>query len=144
LTQIPERTEQNLWPEVEGRDVETAERILKEQHLPYRVVGEGPVVQEQHLEKDEHHNVTLVLTLSNPDPKAEYQEMPDLTGLSVRQAVAEASRRGLKVKLFGRGRVYRQKPEAGSKVRTGAQCMLECRPPVRLSLLESGSKEKDK
>jgi cell division protein FtsI (penicillin-binding protein 3) len=52
------------------------------------------------------------------------QEVPDLTGQSVRRAVATLHRRGLRVTLRGMGRVQRTSPAAGDSVRVGRTVMV--------------------
>jgi hypothetical protein len=50
--------------------------------------------------------------------------MPDLRGLSAREAAIEAARRGLIVQLKGSGGVVAQSPEPGTEVEAGVTCVL--------------------
>ncbi len=49
---------------------------------------------------------------------------PDVTGMGARDAVFQMERRGLKVKLHGRGKVIHQSFPAGRTVTDGAECIL--------------------
>jgi cell division protein FtsI (penicillin-binding protein 3) len=55
--------------------------------------------------------------------------MPDLRGLSAREAAKEAARRGLIVELHGSGQVSAQSPEPGTELETGRTCVLTLRRP---------------
>ena len=49
---------------------------------------------------------------------------PDVTGMGARDAVYQMERRGLKVKVHGRGKVKHQSFPAGKPVTDGAECIL--------------------
>lgn len=55
--------------------------------------------------------------------------MPNLTGLSAREAAAQVARRGLVVELQGRGSVVAQSPVAGAPVQRGATSLLRLGVP---------------
>jgi cell division protein FtsI (penicillin-binding protein 3) len=59
-----------------------------------------------------------------PLPAADPGVMPDVRGLSAREAALAAARLGLLVELHGSGRVVAQSPEAGAEIETGARCVL--------------------
>jgi hypothetical protein len=59
-----------------------------------------------------------------PLPAADPGVMPDVRGLSAREAALAAARLGLLVELHGSGRVVDQSPEAGAEIETGARCVL--------------------
>jgi cell division protein FtsI (penicillin-binding protein 3) len=50
--------------------------------------------------------------------------MPDVRGLSAREAALTAARRGLLVELKGSGRVVSQTPEPGTEIEAGTRCVL--------------------
>jgi cell division protein FtsI (penicillin-binding protein 3) len=50
--------------------------------------------------------------------------MPELRGLSAREAAVAAARRGLIVELKGSGQVVEQKPAPGTEIETGMTCVL--------------------
>ena len=53
--------------------------------------------------------------------------MPDVIGMGARDAVYIAETRGLKVTIYGRGKVYEQSIAAGSKIRKGQRCVIKLR-----------------
>lgn len=53
--------------------------------------------------------------------------MPDLKGLSIREASAFLSHAGIKYEINGRGRVIKQSPRSGKEVEPNAICRLQCR-----------------
>ena len=59
--------------------------------------------------------------------------VPDLTGLSAREALRELARLGLSARMQGAGVVVQQHPPAGSPLEPGATCtlVLNRRPPSR-------------
>jgi hypothetical protein len=56
--------------------------------------------------------------------------MPDLRGLSAREAALQAAQRGLVVELRGSGRVVGQRPEPGTELEAGTTCVLTLRRPA--------------
>ena len=67
-------------------------------------------------------------------------ELPDFTGLTIREARRELIKKGLKIEIEGYGTVKRQKPEPGSMVTAGSKVVLFCRSNYELSC--SGGTEK--
>jgi len=134
-TQLRELPKPSRIPELRGRNVETAIKLLNEQGVSFKIIGDGAIVLRQALRTQGEGADLLVVETTNPPVGHSMQIMPDLVGLSVRQAISECALRGLKVKIFGSGDVIRQKPASGSKIKSGAQCMLECRPSRRLHIL---------
>ena len=61
-------------------------------------------------------------------PEIDPLVMPDLRGVSAREAALAAARRGLIVELKGSGRVVEQAPEAGAEVEPGQNCVLRLSP----------------
>ena len=59
--------------------------------------------------------------------------LPDLTGLSAREALRELARLGLSARMQGTGVVVQQDPPAGAPLEPGATCtlVLTRRPPPR-------------
>ncbi|HKY64512.1 MAG TPA: penicillin-binding transpeptidase domain-containing protein [bacterium] len=56
--------------------------------------------------------------------------VPDLTGLSVREALRRGQSKNFKVKIRGSGICNRQEPQAGGDLETGAEIVLDCEPPI--------------
>lgn len=56
--------------------------------------------------------------------------VPDLTGLSVREALRRGQSKNFKVKVRGSGICNRQEPQAGGELETGTEIILDCEPPI--------------
>jgi beta-lactam-binding protein with PASTA domain len=55
--------------------------------------------------------------------------MPDLTGLSMRNALSRMEGKGLIIKVSGNGKVIEQIPRAGAVIEKGDICFLKFRSP---------------
>jgi cell division protein FtsI (penicillin-binding protein 3) len=55
--------------------------------------------------------------------------MPDLTGLSMRSALTRIERKGLIVKVSGKGKVVEQSPRPGTVIEKGDICFLKLQSP---------------
>lgn len=142
FTHLQELPELEGTPDLKGRNVETAIRLLNERNVHFKIIGTGLVVKSQESKVQEDGKEFVVLHTGVFPAKQTFQTMPNLLRLPLRQAVSACAVLGLKVRIFGSGEVVAQKPSAGSKIKTGAQCMLECRPKRRLNLLGSLSPDK--
>lgn len=114
-------------PDLIGRRVGTAKRVLENLDIRYQTKGSGEIIASQTSKTDPNSGEfqEIILTLSNFTDQTEYVVMPKLNGLSMRRAISELSMRGLTARIFGSGRVHKQVPEAGVKIKVGARCMLE-------------------
>lgn len=127
----------NLIPDFTNRRLETAMRILHELGISPTIRGEGSIVQEQEVvtPANEKQEPEIILTLANyPDAEA-YVTMPDLSRYALRKALCELSARGLNAKIVGSGRVVKQDPPAGSRIRAGAKCYLVCEPVSKKTIM---------
>lgn len=64
-------------------------------------------------------------SLSRSSGDRPLSQMPDLTGMPVRRAIAELSRRGVSAELSGSGFVVSQSPASGVSVEPGMTCRLK-------------------
>jgi cell division protein FtsI/penicillin-binding protein 2 len=115
-------------PNFINRRLEIAATILKEYGIRPKIYGMGNVVRKQELVEDENTETEIILTLTDYPKKTQYVTVPALSDYSLRQAICELSARGLKAKISGTGRVVKQEPPAGSKIKVGARCYLICEP----------------
>ncbi|MFQ5603429.1 MAG: penicillin-binding transpeptidase domain-containing protein [bacterium] len=136
-TPAPQILNTRLIPDLQGRRIETALHILKDLDIQPEIEGEGDIVEHLKLviatEKNKKPQIRIKLT-SFPDASG-YTTMPDLRGFSLRKAVTELTIRGLKVKIYGEGKVVRQEPAVGTKLKVGARCMIECAPRINIQKL---------
>ncbi len=77
---------------------------------------------------------SVELTLSQTDSrKAERIRVPDVRGMALRQAVAEMTRSGLRVRVQGSGSVTRQSIRPGELATQGSVCTLTAEPGTGVS-----------
>lgn len=132
-----ERIVLKLIPDLTGRKVESALRVLQDLNIEHRIIGKGGIIVGQRLKTDPHSGELeeVELQLSDYSNESEYVVMPSLLGLSMRKAVSKLAIRGLSAKVFGSGLVQNQVPEAGAKIKVGARCMLEFKRSGRIDFL---------
>ncbi len=58
------------------------------------------------------------------------EAIPDLTGLSVREALRKAQAKNLKLEIRGSGICHTQEPSAGKSIENNTSILLECSPPI--------------
>jgi len=61
--------------------------------------------------------------------------LPDLAGLSVREAIRELSARGVLPKIVGKGVVVAQSPVPGARLPLAGPCVLRCEPRLAPGIL---------
>ena len=109
-----------------------AERRLADHELRARFEGEGARVLAQSpacgVAVGRGSSVTMWLA---PPVDSLERCMPDLAGLSVREALRRLTRLELRPQILGSGTVVRQSPAAGTALEPGAGCRLWCEPGVR-------------
>ena len=116
-------------PSLIGIGKEESEEILKKFDIPYSIEGKSGYVVSQTIEpgsplpgKDK-----IILTLSetylpvdSSKVKEGFAEVPELRGMSMRQATTILAELGLDVKTYRSGTVERQFPKAGDMMRLGS------------------------
>jgi hypothetical protein len=106
------------WPASE------AGKALSVRGLRVRYVGKGPTVLSQEPEPLEQAREGQVVVLHLDAPSTPDSDMsgtvPDLRGLTLREAAARASALGLILSVEGSGLIRSQTPRPGREVRTGS------------------------
>jgi stage V sporulation protein D (sporulation-specific penicillin-binding protein) len=103
----------------------TAERVLEERSLYGHFEGDGPRVLAQQpaagiaVERGTHIEVWLAASADSSGTT-----MPDVVGLTFREAVQELSKRGLTPHVIGHGEVVEQSPLAGAPLSPSTRCVL--------------------
>lgn len=69
-------------------------------------------------------------------------EVPDLRGMSLREAVAQLALHGYRTEVRGSGRVVRQSPAPGTRLAAGSLCSIRLRPAPSPSVARSASRER--
>lgn len=112
-------------PNLVGFPAEQAARLLEERgFVPRLSAGEGTVREQKPpagTPATPGSPVDLFLQKTNPEDMT----MPDLTGLTAKEAGEVCEALGLSPRINGSGLVRRQEPPAGGKVRRGAAVVLE-------------------
>ncbi len=128
---INNKNEKHIWanmPSLRGLSFEKASALLSKQQISFKASGSGKLIIGQkpeagsQLTKSSH--VTLIrsesiIATNSAEAYSGYAVVPDLTGLSMRQAVHFISEQGFEAKIIGSGTVGKQFPEPGSKFETG-------------------------
>lgn len=121
-------------PDVRYMTREAAVRLLEEMDIAYQIKGTGDRVIEQNWAQGPKNERQVLLTLGSQyspvDPELHSKSsvrVPDVRGLSLRQAINELYQSGIDVKVRGNGFVIAQSLKAGSKVPAGTTCVLQCR-----------------
>ena len=100
-----------------------AEASLRHLAVPPSVNPEVPVIVERHLPVVEESLVTTVAfsaTEEEAQGNIDFGLMPDLFGLSAREAMKVAGKFDLRLEFIGNGVVERQEPLPGAEIEAGA------------------------
>lgn len=111
-------------PKLTGLQKTTASALLKENDIPFQITGNGTHVAKQIPAPGEEINpnnpLEIQLTELSTDSIPEgYAEIPDLTGLNMRQATFRLLSCGLDIESIGSGTIYTQFPKAGDILKKG-------------------------
>ncbi len=120
-------------PNLKGKHINQAERILSQYGLVYKIEGadSSSVVTDQFpkpgVSVDPHHPITIKIGRSAVKAKetVAHGTMPDLTGLSIRKALQLAATQKVALKINGSGIVRRQSVLPGSRLTANTACLIE-------------------
>jgi cell division protein FtsI (penicillin-binding protein 3) len=108
-------------------------KAIVEKVLPYlQVVPKGAVVVRNELDsapRKEASGTQPLIDGIKVGKGAGAVVMPDLTGLSMRNALSRVEGRGLIIKVSGNGKVVEQTPRPGTVIEKGDICFLKFRSP---------------
>ena len=114
-----------LIPEIRGKSIEEAKKILKDVNLEYNIEGSGETVTNTQpypgYTVKEGSKITIYTGYAVDNNKV---SMPDLTGLSVTSAKDVLDDLGIKYSLEGDGFVIDQSIPAGEVITTGSNVRL--------------------
>jgi cell division protein FtsI/penicillin-binding protein 2 len=122
-----------LTPHVIGLSLPTAERILTQNGLQYKVEkhDSSQVIIDQYpksnVSLDRSHPIVIVTGKKVPleEPLPQTGIMPDLKGLTLRKALQVSSYSKLKLKIQGMGIIRKQSIIAGTLIIPGSTCLVE-------------------
>ncbi len=128
---IDNGNENRTWanvPRLRGLTYKKAVALLSNQEIKFKTVGSGQWIIDQKpkggAELNKGSSITLVRSNSMIEQDTtniakNYAIIPDLVGLSIRQAVHLINKQGFEVKIVGSGTVNGQYPEPGGEFKKG-------------------------
>jgi len=125
-----------IIPDLKNKRVEDAKQIAEHAGLELVVKNQGDLVSSQKLILNHQKGAKpqLIVTLKEFKSNSEdYTKVPSVVGMSLREAISKISQSNLKAFVNGSGRVISQIPDAGTKMRSGARCVIQCKPAVDLT-----------
>ncbi|MBN1154619.1 PASTA domain-containing protein [candidate division KSB1 bacterium] len=123
-------------PDLVSRRIDFATEILDDMGLEFNVMDNGDIVISQHPAPGSLVDRNSVVQLNTKSLNAKddtYTTVPKVIGKTVREALKSFAQSNLHVLVRGSGRVVRQEPEAGSRIRRGARCVIDCEPTMNLA-----------
>ncbi len=131
--QVPD-TRTVIVPDVTGRPAAISAAMLETLGLKAASEGTGDFVLNQNplpgARVAPHTKVVLNLFEVEQGRTAAANKMPNLVGLSVREALQRLNLLKLEAIVHGSGRVVRQYPSPGAAISPGARCEIECQTTV--------------
>jgi cell division protein FtsI (penicillin-binding protein 3) len=104
-------------------------KSIMEKVLPYlNIFPKGTLVVKKGFDSAPHEDPLEMGALAGEDKvgkEVERAVMPDLTGLSMRNALSRIEGKGLIIKVSGNGRLIEQAPKAGTVIEKGDICYLK-------------------
>jgi cell division protein FtsI/penicillin-binding protein 2 len=130
LTELPDFTNRN-W--------KSSQEFLKHFGIEAGTTNEGQVIigQEPPSGTKITSDTEVKFTLFQFKEDSSYCITPKVIGLSVREALNRLTLANIQAKIHGNGKVFRQEPAAGERVKAGAFCQLDCRAPVQPEMFPS-------
>ena len=123
-----------------GRRIDFVRNVAERKNWLLIEKNNGEIVSSQKFVRAQGKNEqdTLIVFLKSLQKNAgKYTIVPNVVGKMMRDAVSALAKNHLKVYVRGSGVVRHQIPDAGTKMRKQARCIIECEPPIELSHLRS-------
>ncbi len=119
-------------PNVKQQKTLIAENILKQLELQPVKIGEGDRVIKQIPEPNQKvlvgEKIRIITASDSGRILRSNRIMPDVKGLSIREAVNKLANTYMSISISGSGMVVRQEPNPGEKVSKGSRCKIICEP----------------
>lgn len=125
-------TRKIVLPDLTSRHRNVGEEILKSLELKPIWDGEGDFILNQMPPPGSTvlRNSPITLQLFEVGQLARQARMPNLIGLSLRQALRQLSLANVEARVVGSGTVVQQYPPPGTPISSGVRCELRCRSEV--------------
>lgn len=133
-------------PDLTNKRVQVAEEIIEKLSLKFVIENKGDIIVTQNPSPGTKVAAGTEIAVrlrdfngnnGNNGGKGEYTSVPNVVGLSLREALSRMSKQGLRVVIKGSGKVTHQIPDAGKMIRVGARCVVQCEPVVDLAEFRS-------
>jgi cell division protein FtsI/penicillin-binding protein 2 len=123
-------------PDCVSRPREVVDGMLRNLDLKAEWNGKGDIVAQQQPPAGAVVKSGSKVTLDLLNDSKATTRLPNVVGLTLREALRQLSLAGVEATVHGSGRVWRQTPQAGAAIRPGMRCVLECqaRPVVKASM----------
>ncbi len=119
-------------PNIKQQRTEVAENIIKQLELEPVKIGNGEKVIKQFPEPNQKVMVgDKIKIFTSSDSGRVYRSnkiMPDIKGLSMREAINKLSNSFMNISVSGSGVVVGQEPDAGQRISKGKRCRIICEP----------------
>ncbi len=106
-------------PNLVGFHVSVANEILNIRDVDYEFIGDGNYISSQKIVDDE-----IVFQLANYN--VDISKMPDLRGLSIRDALKKVDFSKVRVQIKGQGKVKKQTIASGTEIKSPQVLVLNC------------------
>lgn len=129
-----------VMPDLTTKTIEVGAKILNGLGLDYHVENTGEIIAEQNPAPGTKVEQTSLVRLKLKELKlgnGKYTNVPKVVGLTIREALNKLTYENINVIVQGSGRVVKQNPLAGERIRIGARCVIECEPTINLSEFRS-------
>lgn len=107
-------------PPLDGFNLEDATTYLEDKDYDVEINGTGSFIKKASVQGEK-------IFLSSEDDKVEMEKMPDLRGLTLRQALNRIDFSKLSVSITGSGKIYKQSISSGAVVKNKSQLLLSLR-----------------
>jgi len=133
-------------PDLINKRLQVAEEMVEKLSLKFIVENEGDLIVSQNPDPGTKvaAGTEIIVKVNkfngnngNNGSNGRYTSIPSVVGLSLRDALSRMSRQGLRVVVQGSGKVTKQIPEAGKRIRVGARCVIQCQPVIDLAEFRS-------
>ncbi len=124
----PKETNQDdfyaVAPRLKGMSTGEARKLLDQLNIPCDIKGDGNIVVAQKPEEGTglragRQILLITREIESVNKTQQYVTVPDLHGMSMRQAMWLVSDRGLNLKMIGSGTIYTQFPLGGQRMQPG-------------------------
>jgi len=124
-------------PNLVGFRKPVAMKLARKENLNIKSVGNGKTVIAQQPEAGTSisENQDIIIVTERESLEQDYYSVPYVVGLPLRNAINILAARNIRAVVDGSGRVVRQQPKAGQKIKPNEQVMLHCESSIDVGKL---------